>query len=246
MLSPNNEKKPAGPKRFYKDVSIKKQGDVFAVFLDGKSVKTPNKNELLASNEALAGLVAAEWEEQEEFIDPHQMPITQILNTRIDKTPHERDIMTEQVLKFFDTDLICYYTDAPQDVLAMQKSAWNDAHLWFAQKSGEALLTTQDLAALKQSEKSHTFIIAYIDSLDLECFTILQMTVPLCGSLVLASAFCDGALDSDVLMKACFVEEDHKAILYNEAEHGGDPMLEKKRISMRRDLEAAEVYLATL
>lgn len=244
MLSPNNEKKPPGPKRFYKEVVVDAGDEGYAILIDGKPVKTPMRKELIAENKELAEHIAKEWRAQETYIDPNTMPLTQILNTRLDKMPGEREGMTREILKYFDTDLVCYYTDAPQELYTRQKSVWNNAHLWFAQKSGESLQTTQEIAALKQKEAAHDFIKAYIQGMNEDRFIILQMATPLCGSIILAAAFCDGALDVDAVMKACFVEEDYKAALYNEAVHGGDPHLNKKRDAMHQDLQAARIYMS--
>lgn len=72
------------PKRFYERVSVELKDDVFAVLLDGRSIKTPGRNALVFKDEVIAEGVAAEWELQEEEIDPGTMPLTRIAHSAID------------------------------------------------------------------------------------------------------------------------------------------------------------------
>ncbi|MGO7421842.1 ATP12 family protein, partial [Rhizobium ruizarguesonis] len=60
-------KKPL-PKRFYIDVAVAEHEGGFAITLDGKMVRTPARQVLAVPTEALARLVAAEWQAQGEEI----------------------------------------------------------------------------------------------------------------------------------------------------------------------------------
>ncbi|MCB1721910.1 MAG: hypothetical protein KDI11_09165, partial [Alphaproteobacteria bacterium] len=105
-------------KKFYKLVSVHQDIGGWAVHLDGRPVKTPLKKTLLAPTEALAASIQEEWAAQDETIDPETMPLTQILSTQIDRVSAQRDAMSAELLKFLDTDLICYR--APKDQPAGQ------------------------------------------------------------------------------------------------------------------------------
>ena len=67
---------PNLPRRFYKEAAVSREGDTFAILLDGKPVRTPQKNHLATTHETLANLIAAEWDAQGELIDPTTMPLT--------------------------------------------------------------------------------------------------------------------------------------------------------------------------
>ena len=108
-------------KRFYKLVSTKKEPGGFGVCLDGKPVKTPSGTLLLAPTENLADEIVKEWAAQEEIIVPDSMPLTQILTTKIDRISKERQAMSEAVMKYLDTDLLCYRTTEPPELAQMQQ-----------------------------------------------------------------------------------------------------------------------------
>lgn len=233
-------------KRFYQNVSMKPVQGGYGVFLDGRPIKTPSKMEFVVPNASLCELVCAEWEEQEEKIKPDTMPLTQLVHTKIEKVSHERGVMEEQVLKYIHSDLLCYRADTPEELVERQNRIWQPHLDWFAQIYGYAFKVTDGLAALRQDEALCDTIRADVAALDDERFTLLQMITPAAGSIVLALAFVKGAASADDIMACAFLEEDYKFDLYNEAVHGGDPLTEKRRKSMRRDMDAAQDYLETL
>lgn len=238
-------------KRFYKLVNVEKTaGGDWHVLLDGKAVQTPMKQPLSAPNEALANHVMREWAEVEEVIDPNIMPLTQVLSTCLDRVSNERTAMHEQILKYLDTDLICYRTPptSPQEKEQgeEQDKLWNPWCDWFEKRFAEKLQTTTDIAALKQSPKAHSNVEATVQDLDDLRFTILQMVVPLSGSLVLALAFVERQVSPEELYKATHIEEHFKDRLYDAEKYGRDPMQEKREVEMMRDLTAARIVLDTL
>lgn len=235
-------------KRFYKAADIIQDGEGYGVQLDGRSVKTPGKVNLIAPNEKLARLSAEEWNAQGEHILPETMPLTQLLNTRLDHIVNggQRPALEREILKFINTDLLCYRADAPEDLVARQDQHWQKPLDWFERETGLRFEVTQGLAALTQDKAIHERMAAEIAALDDDRFTIAQMITPACSSSVLALAFVKHGASVDDLMACSFLEEDHKFDLYNEAVHGGDPLTEKKRKALRRDLEAASAYLNAL
>ena len=114
-------------KRFYKLVSTNKTAEGWAIHLDGKPVKTPIRTTLIAPNEALANELVREWAAQEETIDPETMPLTQILSTQIDRVRVQRAAMSTEILKFLNTDLLCYRApkDQPPGQLERQAEIWD-------------------------------------------------------------------------------------------------------------------------
>ena len=70
-------KKPL-PKRFYQTVSVEPVEEGFAITLDGKAVRTPARQVLALPNEALAKLVAAEWEAQVEVLQTVAMVLSEM------------------------------------------------------------------------------------------------------------------------------------------------------------------------
>ncbi len=233
-------------KRLYTVVSTNKEQGGYAILLDNRPVKTPGKKTLLAPNEGIANLIVQEWSNQGEIIQPDTMPIMQILTTQQDKVAHERDIMTPEILKFLNTDLLCYGSDELEDLEKQQDKIWTPHLKWFEKKFGIALETTKSIAAITHPQVAHDAVREYVEALSDAHFTIAQIVTPLSGSLILALKFVDRALDAQGVLKAAFVEEDYKDTLYNAKKHGLDPMTEKKKAAQLMDLKAAEQFMDAL
>ena len=233
-------------KRIYKIVSTKNTPKGYEILLDDRPLKTPGKKSFLLPCEALAQEVMREWAGQGKKIIPDTMPITQIICTKIDRVCSERAAMTKEILKYLDTDLLCYRTLEPAQLAEKQRESWDPWLSWFHKEFDVSLLTTTDLKALRQPEKAHHEVRAFVNSLDEDRFTILQLITPLAGSVILALAFIRQAIAAEALFQAIRVEETYQAILYKADQYGPDPMQEKKDISTRRDLVAAETILGHL
>ncbi|MCB1531823.1 MAG: ATP12 chaperone family protein [Alphaproteobacteria bacterium] len=233
-------------KRFYTLASTKKSEGGFDILLDGKAVRTPFKNILRSPSENLAHEIVREWAVQEEMIVPDTMPLTQILSTKIDKIPQDRVHMTEVMLKYLNTDLLCYRAVDPPEMAAAQNAAWDPVLQWFEEHFGAKLETTTSLIALEQEPQIHKTVKALIDSLGQDRFTVLQVVTPLAGSIILALAMVEEHLNAQQVFECCHVEERFKAAIYNEEKYGPDPAQEKKDRAMTIDLEAAQRYLELL
>ena len=233
-------------KRFYKLVSTEKVSGGFHILLDGKPVKTKSGAHLLASNEAIANRLMQEWAAQEEHILPNTMPFTQIINTIIDRVSVERDVMSAAVLKYLDTDLICYFADEPEALVKLQKDKWQPWLDWFEGKFESKLKTTTDLAALTQEKSAHDAVAKYVDGLDDEHFTILQIVTSVSGSVILGLALTCGDASADQLFDACYIEESFKDALYDAEKYGEDPILAKAQKAAMQDFTAAQDYISSV
>ncbi len=234
-------------KRFYTLVSTEKTGDSgYGIFLDGKPVKTRAGRLLSAPNLDVANKVVREWSAQEDRVEPDTMPFTQILNTKIDRVADARAAISASILKYLDTDLICYPAPEPDELCSRQEKYWQPHRNWFNQHFGCNLLVTTDLQALSQPQELHNIVRDYVDSLNDDLFTILQLVTSLSGSLILSLAFVNGQASAKDVFDARFVEENYKSDLYNADKYGVDPSLEKSQEQIMRDLTAAGEYLELL
>jgi len=233
-------------KRFYKLVSTQKADGGYLIMLDGRPVKTALKNELLAKNEALANALVLEWSGQEEEIVPDTMPFTQILSTKIDRVSHEREAIQDYLFKYLDTDLLCHRTDQPPELNASQEEVWGPYLEWFEGKYGHALETTYGLSALNQPHQAHEAVQQEIKAMNDDIFTVLQLIVSACGSIVLGLAAINERATAEEIYTAMRVEENFKAKIYNEEFYGGDPAQEAKDKATQEDLKAAMKYLSLI
>ncbi len=241
MTQPQTKDKTS-MKRFYKMVSSTLTDDGHAIQLDGKTVKTQAGLELCAPTKALADQVIAEWSAQDETIKPETMVLTQMLNTAIDRARDREDI-TNQLLKYLDTDLLCYRAKEPEEVAKTQKELWDPWLSWFDEHFESPLESTYKLEALKQDPDTHKRIWNYIEALDEYYFAVLHIITSLSGSIVLALAFLEHEATPEDVFKSMNAEEDHRARIYREDVHGYAPHEEKRRANAKAELDAAQRFM---
>ena len=230
-------------KRFYKLVSSKKVPEGYAIFLDDKAIKTKSGKQLFAPTEEIANKIVQEWAEQKDVINPEIMPFTQILNTKIDRVSKERCSMNETVLKYIDTDLLCYCVSEPEELVQLQEEKWLKWRMWAEEEFSCKIEVTTGLAALSQPKKLHKQLKTYVEALNDDDFTVLQIIVSLSGSLILGLSVLKEAAGVQDVFEACFLEERFKETLYDTEKYGLDPHMEIQQQAVLRDLQACTAYL---
>ncbi len=68
-------------KRFYAHAGVAEADGGFAVTLDGKPIRTPSGRQVIVPVQEIADAIAAEWQAQQETIDPLTMPLTRFANS---------------------------------------------------------------------------------------------------------------------------------------------------------------------
>ncbi len=197
-------------KRFYKTATAAQADGAWVVRLDSRTLKTPGKLPLIAKTKIHAELIAAEWEAQDDIIKPHLMPITRLYNVSLERTPENRDLLIAEVTKYAATDLLCYRSEFPQSLAALQAQKWDEWLNW-AREQGIDLKTQQGIVALEQDKNALekvSKIAAEFDDLGL---TLLAHLNAVYGSAILALAVMKGALLAEAAYELSRLDFDYQA-----------------------------------
>ncbi len=225
-------------RRFYERVNVAEDGDVYLIQLDGRPVKTPGKASVTLESRPLADAISAEWDAQEDNIDPHSMPLTQIACTAIDKVAPNRDDIRTQMVRFAGADLLCYRAENPADLVERQHNAWQPVLDWLADAHGIALKTTTGIIAEEQDPEAMSRAQAAVEGLDdheLAAMAVLTQTL---GSFALAMGVVHGYLGWEQAADASQLDETFQSELW-----GNDREAEQRLRGLRNDIEAATRYL---
>lgn len=142
------------PKRFWQNATVEPTDEGFAVHLDGKSVRTPGKSLLIVPTETMAQRIAAEWQAQEEKINPESMPWTRSANSAIEKVSAARAGVQEHLIDYAGTDLLCYRATSPASLIARQAAVWDPILAWAEHTFDAKLATTSGVMPVAQPEDS--------------------------------------------------------------------------------------------
>ena len=233
-------------KKFYKTVTTHSVGSGYGILLDGKPLKTPEKDDLIVPNEAVAILLMQEWAGQDEAFDPKEMPISQIAMTAQDYIIRNRNEIEKQLKHYLETDLICYHSDDLPERMAYEEKHWLPWLAWFNEAFGIDRPVQKDLAITPPSDADFEKLEHYIQSLDLHHFTLFQMLVSLSGSIILSAAFMQKEINADMLFKLSKLEELFTIEHLDIGKYGSDPIQKKEFDVLKRDFSACEAYLEAL
>ena len=209
-------------KRFWKDVSIEPHSGGWRLLLDGRAVKTQGGSAQIVPTPALAQALAAEWAAQGETIDPGRFMLRDLTDTALDVIAQDRASTVAVLLRFAETDTLCYRAD-PEDALhARQQELWDpllsaaearwDVH--FIRVNGvlhqpQPAATLQRFELLLQSKSDFTL-------------AALTTLASLAASLIVALAALEDGAEAEALWNAAELEEAWQAELWGsdyEAEH---------------------------
>jgi|EP01043_Picozoa_sp_COSAG02_P052180 chaperone required for assembly of F1-ATPase len=182
-------------RRFYKqaDIAPAKDGsDRFVVTLDGRTLKTPERTEVLLPTEAAAVAIAAEWESQETHIMPHLMPLNRLAMTALDVVPKTRESIIDGVMPYLETDTVWFWEDPERYTLshqlhALQEETYTPILDWMEDRFGSRPETTTGLM-VEQPELLISSVREWVDGLDDWQLAALDQAVRALKSMCLATA----------------------------------------------------------
>jgi chaperone required for assembly of F1-ATPase len=231
------------PKRFYKDVAVKDEGEGGAsLLLDGKKVRTPGKAPLILPNRALAEAVAEEWRRQGTRIDPGTMPLTRLANSIIDGVKGRREgAVIDDILSYAGSDLVCYRAEGPEPLVALQAKHWDPVIAFAKSDLGAPMRLAAGVMHVAQPEASLQEIERRLEGFDAWRLGVLHVLTGLGGSALLALAVALQLLSPEEAWAAAHVDEDWQI-----SQWGVDDEARLRRANRWRDFAAAARMLELL
>ncbi|HLG86932.1 MAG TPA: ATP12 family protein [Alphaproteobacteria bacterium] len=224
-------------RRLYKETATTSDDEGFAILLDGKPVVTPGRRRLVVPTAALAEGIASEWDEQGESIRPDTMPLMQIAATVLDHLAQHRPDVEKAVLRFAETDLVCYRADGPPELIRKQRAAWEPLLDWVAEKHGVRLDVTHGVLPVSQPSEAMQALGAIVRGLDDWRLGALQAAVSAAGSLVVGLALTEGRIDAAQAFAASELDES-----WSIDHWGEDAEAARRRAVVASDLKAARRF----
>lgn len=234
MVSARQGARASLRKRFYRQVQVGNgAGGSFALLLDGKQVYTPARRALAAPVKALAELVAQEWDAQIDVIDPPRMPLTRLANVTIDGIADAPGAVTDEIVKYLGSDLLCYRADTPPGLVERQIKLWDPVLGWARDELGARFVQVEGVVFAAQPEAAIAAARAGVPQDIWRLGAVASITM-LTGSALLALALNAGAIDADTAWDAAHVDED-----WQMSQWGSDAEAVTRRAGRRAEFDAA-------
>jgi len=225
-------------KRFYEEVSVRREGDGFVIALDERIAKTPGGHPLTVPYHGLADAIAGEWAAQEEEIRPPEMPLTQLVATAMDRVARERAAVIEGIVAYVGTDLLCYRADLPSELRQRQDTSWQPLLDWSAEILGAQLAVTTGIVAVDQLPDAFAGVRRTVETFDDLSLAALVSATGACGSVILALALATGWIDAAAAFGLSHVDE-----IYQIERWGEDEEAKARLGRVRAEIEATAIVL---
>lgn len=225
-------------KRFYRDVAVQEAAGGFQVALDKRPIRTQGGAAQMVPTRALSDLLADEWTRQGEEIDPGSFPHRALADYAIDHVAHDRQAAADRLMRFLETDTLCYRADPDEPLHRRQLAEWEPVLTRFEARHGVRLVRVSGIVHRPQSAET----LALLRERLLECdpFTLaaVETMASLAASLTVALETAEPKADAGSLWAAATLEEEWQAELWSrEAE------AETRRVRRRDEFMMAREFV---
>ncbi|CAE6435765.1 unnamed protein product [Rhizoctonia solani] len=197
-------------KRFWKKVDIAEKDGILTVTLDKRALRTPEgaKLEVPNSHRLLASLIAIEWENQEKLIKPHALPMTSIASRAIDGLGDEgaRFDLLAELIKYFDTDTICFHESRPPALVELQEEHWNPLIKWVESTYKVKINIFDSLLGNTQPKETKEVLMDEVNKLGQWETAAFERAVLTTKSFIIALALVKGRISVEQAAQAAQVE----------------------------------------
>ena len=232
--------RPLPRRRFFQTVSVAPDAQGFRICLDGKPVRTPARRTLTAPTPKLAEALAKEWQAQQEFIDPAQMPLTRLANAIIDRVAASPGPVADDIKKYLGSDLLYYRAGAPERLRERQAQHWDPILAWARDEFGAEFKTGEGIVHIAQPEAPIEAAASAIPE-DPWRLGALHAATTLSGSALIALTLLRGRLSAGAAWQAAHVDEDWNMELW-----GRDEIALSQRAFRFAEFQAAATVLGAI
>lgn len=229
------------PKRFYKICTVSERDHGWQVLLDGRSVKTPARAELILPCRALADAIAEEWNAQGDHINIARMHLMRLANVAIDRVPETREEMAEELARYCETDLTCHLAEGPQELVRREEAAWAPVRDWAGNSLGVSLVAVEGIVASPQPGSSLEAARKHAMGLDDFRLVGLLFACGLYGSALLALAVEQGMISAEDALLRARVDE-----IYQAEEWGEDEEAKARLVHLEEQVKALGAWFSLL
>lgn len=228
-------------RRFYKLAGIVEKDGMFLPALDGRPLKTPAGAPLCLGQRPLAEVIAQEWQDQGDIIQPHTMPLMQLAGTAIDRIAPRQSEVVAELLRHAETDLLCYRADEPVDLVERQARFWQPITDWATARFDVGFVIVSGLMPAPQPAATLERLGAWLGVRDAFRLAGIHLASASMGSLLLAIALAEGRLSADEAFAASQLDETFQIERWGEDEEAT-----RRRAVLRGDVAAAHRLLTLL
>jgi chaperone required for assembly of F1-ATPase len=201
-------------KRFWKEVAVEPAGGAWRVALDGRPIRTQGGRPQELASRALAEALAGEWRAQGDEVDPRGFPLRDLADYAIDHVAADRAGAIAGLLRYAETDTLCYRADPDEPLYRRQHGLWEPLVRAFEARHGVRLERVSGIVHRPQPEATIARLGQVLAAYDDFTLAALATLAPLAASLTVALKALEPGADPAELFAAANAEQDWQAELW--------------------------------
>ena len=221
-------------KRFWDEVTVERTALGWEVALDGRKLRTARGVPQAVPTRALAEALAEEWRAQGETVDPAGFVLRDLADYAIDVVGPERDDAIARILKYAESDTLCYRAEPDEPLAARQRDVWEPLLKACEESHGVRFVRAAGVLHRLQPEATLARLRARLEALCPFQLAALQTLASLAASLVVGLAALEPGAGAEALYAAANLEQDWQAELW-----GWDREAEARRARKLAEFAAA-------
>lgn len=195
-------------KRFYSEVGIVEDTEGWSVRLDGRAIKTQGGQPQLLPTQALAELLATEWRDQGEILDPRRFVHRDLADYAIDMVARDPGPVRDNLLAYVETDTLCYRADPDEPFWRRQQQAWEPLVAAFETREQVVLERVSGVIHRPQRAETLAALGKRLAQFTLFELAALETLTSLAASLCVGMSVLNTEADAQALWDAANLEED--------------------------------------
>ena len=228
-------------KRFWKEAGVIEAPGGFGVHLDGRRVRTQGGREQVVPSRDLALAMAAEWADQGETVDTARFVFRDLADFAIDVIAPDPAPVRAGVLRYAETDTLCYRADPDEPLAKRQAEVW-DPILHAAETRWQVrFVSVAGIIHRAQPPETLDRLDRVLAACDPFTLAALNTLASLAASLIVALAAIERGADLEALWRAAQLEELWQAELW-----GQDAEAESRRARHQAAFIAAARFAALI
>ncbi|MCA1662427.1 MAG: molecular chaperone [Novosphingobium sp.] len=226
-------------KRFWREVTVERTGLGWEVALDGRKLRTARGVPQAVPTRALAEALAEEWRAQDEVVDSAGFILRDLADYAIDVVGPDRGEAIGRILKYAESDTLCYRAEPDEPLAARQREVWEPLLKACEQVHGVRFVRAAGVLHRAQPQATLGRLRARLDALCPFQLAALQTLASLAASLVVGLAALEPEANASALYAAANLEQDWQAGLW-----GWEPEAEARRGRKLAEFTAAARFAA--
>ena len=184
---------------------LKSENGFYNLYLNEVKVKTPEKRLFDFTNKMYPELILSEIKNSK-FKNLNESFYYNIYSLAKDKISTNKFKYVEEVLKYVNTDLICYWEEQPKDIYSLQVKNWK-SQLNKLKREELYFNYTTNIMPIVQNLQSIKLLKEKIVNLDFISLSCLLMITQVTGSVLLGYLYLTNKINPNDLFKNAYLHE---------------------------------------